>query len=131
MFSPWLNGSAPSGTRTPPPPAPVVVAPAGSSWTIPLDHYEYDSFRTNHTGTLTGSFFSNGPVIGYVMDSNDYNLWQVVGKVNYSAYSTGNVTVGAFQVPLNYSDRWYVVVINESPNATVSVNWTSECVATF
>lgn len=131
-LGPWLNevarGGAPAG---PPPPAPVVVAAAGSSWSIPVDHYEYDTFRTNHTGTLSGSFAADGPVIGYIMDSNDYNIWQFEGHVVYNEYSTGNVTHGAFQFPLNFSDRWYVVVVNENPSAEVTVTWSTECVATF
>lgn len=131
VLLPWVASLDPAGSPPAYSPPPIVVVPAGTSWTIPTEHYWYESFRTNRTATLSGSFSASGTVLGYVMSSNDYGLWQSAGKVNYDQFATGNVTHGAFHVALTYPDRWYVVVLNESPSSSVYVTWSSECVATY
>lgn len=131
-LSPWLDHVTPaSGAAPPAVPPPFTIAPAGSTWAIPGGHYEYESFRVNTTAQLSGSFNASAPVIGYVMDSLDYTRWQIVGSVVSDQYATGNVTTGSLHMTLGFSDRWYVIVENESPSAGVTVAWSTGCVVVF
>lgn len=119
------------GSAGPPPRPPIVIANATDVWAIPVNHYEFQSFRLNHSASLTGDFTSTGTVVGYVMDSLDYTRWMVVGRVVSDQYSTGNVTMGGFHLRLPFNDRWYVIVENLTPSSTVDVTWTSQCAVVF
>jgi hypothetical protein len=131
-LAPALHLVPTTPTPGPPPlPSPIVIAPRGTIWAIPVGHYEYESFRLNGTASLTGNFTATGPVEGYAMDSLDYTRWQVVGSVVSDQYDTGNVTSGGFHVPLGFNDRWYVILANESPSTEVFVTWSSECVVVY
>ncbi len=119
-------------TPAPKPVPPLVLAAAGTNWSIPGDHYyEYRQFSLNRSASVQGGFTASAVVQGYVMDSLDYPGWPVVGRVVSYGHASGNVTSAHFAVPLNFTDRFYLILVNTNPNATGSVDGSSACVVVY
>lgn len=104
--------------------APLDLLSAGATWSLSPNYYQYQSLNAYGSTLISGAFSSSGNVIGYVMDSAEFQNYTATNQVTSYYCTTGTVTnlpIACF-VP---SGEWYVILINPSSHSTIEVDWTT------
>lgn len=101
---------------------PIVLAPAGSFYTIPVGQFNGITFITGGPAVLNGTFYTSYGIVLYQMNTSQYlELTKTLHIVGYEW--TDNVTnniVSSIDLPVT-SGAWVLAFLNPSPVQTTSV----------
>lgn len=110
---------------------PVVLAPAGSFYTIPIGQFNGITFITGGPSVVNGTFYTSYGIVLYQMNTSQYlEFTKTLHIVGYEwTDNVSNNIVSSIDLSVD-SGAWVLAFVNPSPVQTTSVAFYTNLVLT-
>jgi hypothetical protein len=108
----------------------TTFVPAGTEWQVPVAAFQDFVVQLTLPGDLGGGFAASAAVTVYVLNTAAFMAFETNQSTAGSLWSLWDVTSGSLTLSMQ-AGTWYLVFVNPSPQDAVTIDVTSNIVATY